>query len=204
MTRGASTEKRTVPAPRGKRALSPFVRGIILFGILSHAVIPANAESKAFGLSAAGSVVKPVTAQLLAEHVSVQPGGTTRIGVLFELADGWHIYAEEPGDAGLPTTVTWSGPADVVIGPLQWPPHQEFLDPGDIQTFGYDTAVLLASELHVPEAQPEGELVLVANATWLACREICIPGSAALEVPLQISHAAPVPSGDADRFANAN
>ena len=97
----------------------------------------------------------------------------------FELEDGWHMYVEDPGDAGLPTTICWTGASDMTFGPLQWPPAQRFVDPGDIKTFGYAEAVVLFSRLSVStQAAPDASLPIQARATWLACKEICIPGSA--------------------------
>ena len=59
----------------------------------------------------------PVTVELITEYASIQPGGQTKIGVHFDLEEGWHIYAKDPGDAGLPTKVIWKGPASVKFGP---------------------------------------------------------------------------------------
>jgi DsbC/DsbD-like thiol-disulfide interchange protein len=129
-----------------------------------------------------------VTAELIAEHASVQPGGGTRIGVHFEMEDGWHIYAHDPGDAGLPTKVLWSAPKGVTVGPLQWPKAHEFLDPGEIRTFGYAGTVVLHSTLALTHnAQTNGAIPIQAQAEWLACKEICVPGAAYLELTLPIT-----------------
>ena len=147
---------------------------------------------------------QPVTATLIAEHDSIQPGGTTRIGVLFQIENGWHIYAQDPGDAGLPTKVTWSGPVWVLFSPLQWPAPEEFHDPGDIRTFGYKEEVLLVSTLAfggVEIAIGAGDVPVRANVTWLACKEVCIPGKAELALTLPISRNPPAPSTHAELFA---
>jgi len=149
---------------------------------------------------------QPIIATLVAEHVAIQRGsGSTRIGVLFEIEDGWHIYAQDPGDAGLPTSVTWSGPSGVSFGPLQWPPPHEFLDPGDIRTFGYAKEVLLASTLSLQGAAEiyyiSGTLPLKAKVSWLACREVCIPGKADLKLALPLSPDPPTPSPHAHLFS---
>lgn len=133
----------------------------------------------------------PVTAALIAEHTSVPPDGHTRIGVLFEMGKGWHIYAEEPGDAGLPTKVTWNAPPAVSFGPLTWPKAQQFLDPGDIKTFGYSGAVTLYSKIaFVPLINPNDkypDLPIHADVEWLACKDLCVPGKAHLELTLPVS-----------------
>lgn len=146
---------------------------------------------------------QPVVATLIAEHESIQPGGTTRVGVHFELEKGWHIYAEEPGDAGLPTEVKWSAPWGS-FGPIQWPTPTAFLDPGEIRTFGYEGTVVLASTYSLIPGRwlesPPDPIPITAKLTWLACKEICIPGSANLELPLPWSHDPPALSAHAQLF----
>lgn len=143
----------------------------------------------------------PVTATAIAEHTSIQPDGSTRIGVLFAMEGGWHIYWKDPGDAGMATQVEWSGPEGVSIGPIDWPAPQEFVDPGDIHTFGYTAHVVLSQTLTMtPPAAELTSVPLHAALRWVACERICLPGSAALELNLPVSAEPPVPSRDADRF----
>ncbi|MBI3009634.1 MAG: hypothetical protein HYY57_01435, partial [Candidatus Omnitrophica bacterium] len=78
-------------------------RGLLLIGLLTILSGPAQAAEETGVnplLSAQATDVHPVTASLIAEHASIQPGGQTRIGVHFEMEEGWHIYAQDPGDAG--------------------------------------------------------------------------------------------------------
>ena len=144
---------------------------------------------------------QPAKAELIAEHASLQPGGKTRVGVSFELEEGWHIYAKEPGDAGLPTKIAWSGPRLVTFGPLIWPVAQEFNEPGHIKTFGYSGAVVLASDLRLsPQAKAGQAIHVSAKVEWLSCKEICLPGSAQLELWLPVTEAAPNPSTHGEFF----
>ena len=148
---------------------------------------------------------RPVKAELIAEHASLQPGGKTRIGVSLDIEKGWHIYAKEPGDAGLATKVTWSGPAGAVFGPLVWPSPQEFIDPGDIKTFGYSGAVVLSSNLSLsPQAKAGEPAQVAAKVEWLACKEICLPGAAQLELTLPVSAAIPALSTHAHFFQHTS
>ena len=143
-----------------------------------------------------------VMAELIAEHASIQPGGTTRVGVHFEVEEGWHIYAEKPGDAGLPTKIKWSAPFGT-FGPLQWPQSQEFVDPGDIRTFGYTGALVLASSYTIPSVwkeSPPNPLPISADVSWLVCHDVCIPGKAHLELALPISNDPPAHSAHAEFF----
>lgn len=158
-----------------------------------------------FSLGFSAPEEQPVSAELIAEHASVLPGGRTRIGVHFEIEEGWHIYADPPGDAGLPTAIAWSGPAGVAFGPLRGPKPQTFIDPGDIRTFGYAGAAVLYSELTTRARLPIGRVLPIrAKVRWLACKEICIPGAAEFDLALPVSETAPVASTHAELFEHAN
>lgn len=164
---------------------------------------------------------QPVKAELITEHASIQPGGQTHIGVRFDLEPGWHIYAKQPGDAGLPTTIAWSVPDSlahwVTFGPLRYPIPKRFIDPGNIRTFGYSDPVVLASELELSSTLKPGQIIpqrasvgppsvmgdsilVKAKASWLACNEICIPGSADLQLHLPVRPDLPPLSSEAKRF----
>ncbi|MBI2104652.1 MAG: hypothetical protein HYT90_03595 [Candidatus Omnitrophica bacterium] len=144
---------------------------------------------------------QPVQAELIAEHASIQPGGTTRIGVHFEIEPGWHIYADPPGDAGLPTTIQWTAPRGVLVGPLMWPRPEQLVDPGDIKTSGYSGVVTAYSGMRLPTRQFNGQaIVLGAHVKWLACKEVCVPGSADLALTLPVTSDPPVFSTHAQLF----
>ncbi len=143
----------------------------------------------------------PVTAELIAEQASVQPGGQTRIGVHFDLEPEWHIYAEDPGDAGLPTKIEWTTSEGATFGPLHWPKAQRFEDPGNIKTNGYTGSLVLYCALKInAQAPPDRTLPIRAHVSWLACREVCVPGKADLELSLPVSAKPPVPSPHAELF----
>ena len=151
-----------------------------------------------------------VKAELITEHTSIQPHGKTRVGVYFQIEDGWHIYAQEPGDAGLPTSITWTDPEHwVSFSPLVWPKPKKFVDPGDITTFGYSGTVVLSSTLiyDVPLGMRENfsptyykEIPIQATVRWLACKHICVPGSADLSLTLPVSSDPPIFSAHAQLF----
>ncbi len=164
-----------------------------------------------FGMAALQSVTaapfqpreNPVRAELISEHTSIQPGGSTRVGILFHIKEGWHIYAQDPGEAGLPTKAIWTLllPSGAYIEtPPQWPPAKKFVDAGNIHTFGYSGTLVLTSTLHATTEISAIEIPITAHAEWLACHEICIPGKADLKLTLPVSPATPLPSPEARLF----
>lgn len=128
-----------------------------------------------------------VSASLVADTSAVVPGKPFEAGLLLEMAPHWHTYWEYAGDAGIPTTIAWTLPEGFASGPIQWPLPERIKEPGDIEVYAYGNKVLLLTTI-VPPAQFAAESVtLKASAKWLVCAEICIPGSADVELTLPVA-----------------
>lgn len=128
-----------------------------------------------------------VKASLLADATAIVPGKPFEVGVLLEMEPGWHTYWEYPGDAGLPTSIGWTLPEGFVAGPIQWPLPHRVVEPGDIQVYAYKDKVLLLTAIVAPAQIAEAKVTLRAKVDWLVCAEICIPGSANLEISLPVA-----------------
>ncbi|MGA7216258.1 MAG: protein-disulfide reductase DsbD domain-containing protein, partial [Terrimicrobiaceae bacterium] len=127
-----------------------------------------------------------VTASLMSDTTGVVPGKPFEVGVLLEMAPRSHTYWEYPGDAGLPTSTTWTLPEGFVAGPTQWPLPDRVIEPGEIETYAYEEKVLLLTTIVPPAEIAEKTITLRAKVDWLVCEEICIPGSANLELSLPV------------------
>src|SRR5205085_2409645 len=125
-----------------------------------------------------------VKAELLADTNAVVPSKPFTVGLLLRMAPGWHTYWKFPGDAGLPSELKWKLPEGWKIGEIQWPIPLKTTDPGDIQTYGYQDEVLLMQEITPPASINDSTVKLAADATWLVCEKICIPGNASLQLEL--------------------
>jgi thiol:disulfide interchange protein/DsbC/DsbD-like thiol-disulfide interchange protein len=128
-----------------------------------------------------------VKAELLADTNAIVPGKPFTIGLLLRMAPGWHTYWAFSGDAGLPTELKWKLPSGWKVGEIQWPIPLKTIDPGDIETYGYENEVLLMQEITPPQKLDNSPVKLSAEANWLVCEKICIPGSATLQLELPIS-----------------
>ena len=135
-----------------------------------------------------------VTAQLVADTTAIQPGKPFTAGLLMRMAPHWHTYWKFPGDAGIATEIKWKLPPDWKVGEIQWPTPLRLVEPGDIHVYGYHDEVLLMQEITPPASLPPGPVKLGAEANWLVCEKICIPGSATVELE--------VPTGDSPAAAN--
>lgn len=121
---------------------------------------------------------------LVADENAV-PGGELTVAVRIEPEPGWHVYAKDPGEAGLATEVEWSAEGASPAGELEWPEPKTFRDSG-VTTYGYDGPALLKQRFRVAD-DAAGSVTVRADVSWLACREACVPGKASVETKIPVS-----------------
>ena len=140
------------------------------------APIPVPAGARA---SAAPDAVKSRIELRLLVDPTPAPGRVARVGVLFTLDPGWHLYWRNPGEAGLPTKLAFEVDGGQ-IGPIAWPAPEVFRDAdAGLTSYGYTGSVLLASDLvRLPEGGATRQLR--AAADFLICNDQCIPGEVEL------------------------
>src|SRR5215813_13496108 len=139
------------------------------------------------GLSQTYQGKELVKAELLADTSAIVPGKPFTVGLLLRMAPGWHTYWNFSGDAGLPTELKWKLPPGWKIGDIQWPIPLKTVDPGDIETYGYENEVLLMQEITPPSKLDDSSIKLSTEANWLVCEKICIPGGATLQLDLPVA-----------------
>ena len=125
-----------------------------------------------------------VKAEFVANRTAITPGEPFKVGLLLRMAPGWHTYWKFPGDAGIPTEIKWKLPPGWAAGEIQWPTPLRLVEPGDIEIYGYHDEVLLMQEITPPASIPDATVTLAADANWLVCEKICIPGGTALRLEL--------------------
>jgi DsbC/DsbD-like thiol-disulfide interchange protein len=151
------------------------------------------AERRAQNAQAQPPAAEHVSVELISEHTSLAPGQSLQLGLLLRHEPHWHTYWINPGDSGLPTTLSWTLPPGLKAQDIEWPLPKRF-DVGGLYNFGYDGEVVLPIALSVPADAAVGSTAhLAAEAKWLVCREECIPGKASLTLDLRIAADAPKP-----------
>lgn len=169
------------------------------------AVVPAPAGATArVGASGAGApdAGKPtVHARLLFDVDQARPGQRMTAGVQVKIKPGWHIYARNPGQAGLPTRLRWTAEGLKQGRPL-WPRHRTFRSEGPIVTYGYEGQVLLAQELRL-DSRVRRALQVRVHVRFLACNvQKCVPGHITLRRTLAVgARTLPAPRAVQRRFA---
>ncbi len=152
--------------------------------------VPGPALAQAGTAAVAGGAVRvdAVEVELVGDRAAIVPGEAMQLGLRIRHDPQWHTYWRNPGDSGLPTQVALALPEGFEAGAIEWPaPQRLFIPP--LANYGYEDEIVLPMPLTVP-AHVDGERVRFAGkASWLMCREICIPGEAdvALELPVQRS-----------------
>ncbi|QDG50144.1 DUF255 domain-containing protein [Persicimonas caeni] len=120
-----------------------------------------------------------VESRLIVDAEQVAPGDTITVGVAFDLDTDWHIYWQNPGDAGVPTHIEWESDA-LEFGPLEWAAPQLFSESdGEFTIYGYGDEVILFSEATVAE-DAAGSVEVSAKVDYLACSNLCLPGHSQL------------------------
>jgi len=146
------------------------------------------------GAQAAVVATEHLKVELVAEKTALVAGRTNWLGLRLDHEEHWHTYWANAGDTGLPTRFEWTVPAGWKAGAIDWP-APERLQIGELFNFGYSGENLLPVAIDVPADATVGTAVtLRLRASWLVCKEECIPGKAELEITLPVVAAGSEPA----------
>ncbi|MDB5439167.1 MAG: thiol:disulfide interchange protein [Caulobacteraceae bacterium] len=158
----------------GAASLGPMASGL---GGVAHAQAP-DQHLKA-------SLVSAVTA--------VTPGQDVQLALRQEIEPGWHTYWRNPGDAGTKTTIAWDLPKGFTTSDFVWPAPKRMLAIS-LMNYGYTGEVLLPVKVHVPSGLAPGSTVqLKAVASFLVCKDVCVPQDSPVSLDLPVGPSSPDP-----------
>jgi thiol:disulfide interchange protein len=146
-------------------------------------------------------ITKHDTVSLVSQSDSVS-GDKIKLGLLFRLAKGWHIYWKDAGDAGVPPQLTLTAPEHASAGAFEWPAPDWFLvnSIGDYVETG---TVLVPFTVTLPQNVPATGVDLQAAVHWLVCDPtICVPQQG--RFTLHENAGPEMPSAQATLFTAAN
>ena len=140
------------------------------------------------------------TVSIVSDSDSIS-GTTLRLGLLFRLSKGWHIYWKDAGDAGSPPELALTRPAGATAGAFDWP-APDWLVTNALGNYVVNGTVLLPFAVSLPQAVPAQGVDLGGDAHWQVCSAvICVPQQASFSVHLPQGTASP--SAEAGLFASA-
>lgn len=104
-------------------------------------------------------------------------------GVEIDLPPGWKTYWRAPGDSGVPPEFDFSASENLKSAEVLYPAPHRLADRGGTNA-GYKEHVIFPVMIAAAdEAKP---VHLKLKATFGACKELCIPVEAELELPLPV------------------
>lgn len=130
----------------------------------------------------------------------INPRENIDVLVKFTMRDGWHIFAQNPGDAGLPTKVEWKLPEGYRVENAKWSEYSQFGD-DIIKQYGYgDKAYYTATIIPAPDAINAAELR--TDISWLACKDECVPEKVDFDFKLPVTNKPVKISKDWIKYSN--
>ncbi len=190
---GAQASPRGCTAPTSSRRVRRFLMGLLvsLWAVVWSSP-PAAAQNPAMpqtlssvAASAPADQAPRIDVSLHADAAVLAPGQTLWFGVRLAIETGWHVYWRNPGDAGMPTSLRGSAPEGWRWSEPRWPAPQRFHDASGLLGYGYENEFVLLIALTPPDdvaPMPLAQAPITLGVQWLACRDRCVLGEAALDV----------------------
>ena len=138
---------------------------------------------------------------LVAQTTRAEPNKPAWIGLRIQHQPHWHTYWRNPGESGMPTALDWKNLKGATVGDIAWPAPKR-IPTGGLVNFGYEDDLLLPLQVQIP-ATHSGPLLLQAKATWLICKEVCIPEEGDVSLTLNVAAGEVAPSAHAALFTKA-
>lgn len=117
----------------------------------------------------------------------VSPGAPFDVGLQWETESGWHVYWQNPGDAGIAPRAEWTLPQGFSISDPAFPqPHRHKDAAGAITTNILEGSPLLVYSVTPPAEIKNPEVSFAAKVKYLICREFCLQEQAELTLKLPV------------------
>jgi suppressor for copper-sensitivity B len=110
---------------------------------------------------------------------------------------GWKMYGPHSTNSGYPPSIEWTKRDNLKSFKFLWP-VEETIDFQGIESHGYFNDVLIPIEVETND--PEQDLILTGNISYLVCNQVCVPKSTPFT--LIIPKGPQEPSPDAPLFEN--
>ena len=123
---------------------------------------------------------------MIAKQRAVVPGEPIVVGVRMKMDPHWHTYWRNPGDSGEAPRLHWELPDGWQAGEVHWPIPRR-IPVGPFVNYGYEDQVTLLVPIETGAATPSGRARIAVDASWLVCREECIPEQATLSLDLPVA-----------------
>jgi len=153
-----------------------------------------SAQSEGLGAHQEALLQPPISAEILADSKSIQPGQPFTVAIKVNIKDSWHAYWKNPGEIGMPISIDWNLPDGFSTATTLWPTPMRF-DAESIIGYGYEHEAILLTEITPPKNLTTANTVIAASINWLACSNTsCLPGFTEVEITLPVNENTPTAS----------
>lgn len=135
------------------------------------------------GASAASEWVATDFARVRLVSATLGVGQQThlKLGIQIELEPEWKTYWRHPGEAGIPPRFNWDKSENLNGVEVSWPAPSRYTSYG-LETIGYKDEIVLPVTATL--ARPGVALNIGLALDYAVCRDICVPLSANLSLPV--------------------
>jgi len=148
-----------------------------LFNYLFYIII--FFSTNAFALQSNWSNGAESQVRIISPSTHINNQNELYLGLQYQLKKGWKTYWLSPGEGGFPQDIDWSKSKNIKKIEVLWPTPNEFEILG-FKSLGYFDEVVFPLKTTIENIEKETSVVLDVN--YLTCKDICIPGSAHLEL----------------------
>lgn len=127
-----------------------------------------------------------ISARIVAEQPVIAPGEDFRLGVMLTIEDEWYTYWINPGDAGMAPDIKVNLPQGFELIDIQYPAPEKF-ESDEVVSFGYKDSVMFILRIK-NGITAAGTYPVKINCSWLVCKEVCLPGNAALTYDILVAN----------------
>ena len=125
-----------------------------------------------------------VSMKLISASNAIVPQANNQLAIVLENEPGWHTYWRMPGESGLPTRFSFKAPSELSISAPEFP-IPEKIEAQNLISYGYEGTTTFPFTVKSPRFVTIGQKVTIsAQADFLVCKDICIPGKAQASITL--------------------
>ena len=129
-------------------------------------------------LGARADAQRGVLTARIAGYRAAAASDTVALRIVTRMTPGWHVGAEKPGKAGVPTKVAWRLPTGWRVLSTRWTPPTPAVVGRDT-VLEYRGPFAIETTILTRGARRSGEVQ--ALLTYGICKDVCIPGRLALK-----------------------
>lgn len=128
---------------------------------------------------------EPLKIELISEQDSIAPEKAFKVGLLFKIQEGYHVYWKNPGEFGMPLNITWQLPEGFSLSNIEWTNPHVYSE--QMTVFAYEKEAMIIATIIPSKNVPLNQQVPIGvKVNWLACANDCVPGSFSEEINLLV------------------